>query len=430
MSNTSGTTPRQRHLAAVLFADIMGYTALMHADEQHALETLRRFEEVLKKQIPEHNGQVIQFYGDGCLASFATGADAVRCARDMQLVMQPDVPVRMGVHIGDVVFKDGNAFGDSVNIASRIESMGIPGAVLFSAPVRDAVRNQNIRAVSVGRYNFKNVSLPMEVFALEHEGLPIPKRSEVQGKFEKSKQRSKPSMIVGSILLVIIAVVLWQLLRLPTKGQALTESGHIKALAIFPFDYGDNDAELSYLSDGIPENLINRLTALPGLKVFSRNATFALRDTVSDLNHIENVLHADAILTGQLTKVNDYLIINCQLTDPRTKEQIWGQKITQKAEHLIELEDTLVTTLLNPLRLQLQGSKTEALERKGTKNPQAYEQYMQGRFLTYGSTLEESEKAIDHFRQAIRIDPNYAEAYAAIGNEKIIQAIFSSSSCI
>jgi class 3 adenylate cyclase/TolB-like protein/Tfp pilus assembly protein PilF len=419
--------PEQRQLAAILFADIMGYTAMMHADEDNALRTLARFEEVLKTHVSQSNGKIIQFYGDGCLAHFPTAAEAVHCARDMQLELQIDVPVRMGIHVGDVVFKDGNAFGDSVNIASRIESMGIPGAVLFSSAVHDAVRNKKLTTVSLGEYQFKNVTQPMEVYALQHDGLSIPNRANVQGKFEDRPRKNLVPIGIGSVVIIAVAMLSWYMLKPQATGPDTGIPSGAKAIAIFPFEYGENDAELTYLSDGIPENLINRLSALPELKVFSRNASFTLRDTVSDLKHIRKLLNADAILTGQLTKVNDYLVINCQLIDLRSENQIWGKKITQKAGRLLELEDSLVTALVHPLRIQLQGGAA-ALGHSRPVDPEAYAHYLRGRFLSYGSTLKESETAIDHFRKAVELDPQYAEAYAAIANEKIVEAIFATAS--
>lgn len=419
----------QRRMAAVMFADIMGYTALMHADEEHALTVLNHFKEALDSHVPRARGEIIQFYGDGCLVSFTTAADAVRCAREIQLLFQQGirVPVRIGIHMGDVVYKAGNAYGDSVNIASRIESMGIPGGVLFSEPVKNQIRNQNLGAISLGSYTFKNLSHPMEVFALEHEGIPVPKKSAIQGKFRERPKRNYISMAVAVAALLGFGYMIWKNFGRAEGAEANAEVPVVKALAIFPFAHDDHDSELSYLSDGIPGNLINRLSTVSDLRVYSRNATFTMRDSVLDFEKVRDLLDADVALTGQVDRINEYLIVDCQLIDVRSANQIWGQRIRTKAIDLMQLEDSLVTALMHPLKLQLTTGQSMAL-RKTEIDPVAYDHYMQGRHLSYGSTLEESEKAIDHFRKAIGIEPRYAEAYAAIANEKIVQAMFSTAS--
>ena len=420
----------QRQLVAVLFADIAGYTALMHSNEEDALKALHRFKAIMEEFVPSSGGRLVQFYGDGCLASFGDAARAVVCAREMQLAFlaDPGVPVRMGIHLGDVVFREGNAFGDSVNTASRIESMGVPGAVLYSEPVRNQVRNREIASISLGKFRFKNIPDPMEVFALEHPGLPVPKKDEITGKFAPPARKSRAAYWLGGLaVLLLLAIITWRLV-FPTQVVANgTQEAGYEGLAIFPFEPADEDSDLTYLSDGIPENLINRLSLLPELKVFSRTATFTLRDSAADLSRVRHLIPAKASLTGQIRKVDDFLVLNCQLTDLGTGRQLWGNKITQKLSHVIALEDTLVHALIPQLEQQLKINVSPVVS-KSTDHPEAYDEYMQGRHLTYGSTLDESETAITHFRKAIEYDSRFAEAYAAIANEKIIQAIFSTES--
>ena len=163
---------QQRKLAAILFADIVGYTALMQSNEQHALSHLQKFKAELEQLVPTNKGEIIQFYGDGCLATFHSSLDAVACAKKLQTQFQsqPIVPVRIGVHSGDVVFKEGNVFGDAVNITSRIEAMGVPGAVLLSNRVRNHIKNKpGFQLTELGAFQFKNVADPMSIFALQGE---------------------------------------------------------------------------------------------------------------------------------------------------------------------------------------------------------------------------------------------------------------------
>jgi class 3 adenylate cyclase len=170
-----------------LFADIAGYTALMHEEEDTALQILQHFKEELFTTVKKNEGEIIQYFGDGCLMVFDNATNAVTSAKAIQenLRNEPKVPVRIGIHLGDVVFREGNIFGDCVNIASRIESMGVPGAVLFSDAIKKQIKNKPEFIVSsLGEFEFKNVDEPMEIFALANKGFPIPVRNVLEGKIQ------------------------------------------------------------------------------------------------------------------------------------------------------------------------------------------------------------------------------------------------------
>ena len=181
------STSKNRQPAAILFADIVGYTALMQKDETTALQIVEKFRSTLTEKVNQFNGQIINDYGDGCLCTFNTAIEAVDCAEAVQLIFQasPLVPVRMGLHSGAVYYEADNVYGDSVNIAARIESLGVAGAVLFSAKIQKEIASQtNHKMQSLGSFDFKNVEEPMEVFGLANEGMVIPKRSDMQGKLK------------------------------------------------------------------------------------------------------------------------------------------------------------------------------------------------------------------------------------------------------
>lgn len=202
---------QNRKLQAILFADIAGYTALVQQDENRANKVLEKFHRVLKAKTLGFNGQVINNYEDGCLCTFDSAVDAVNCAEKSQLVFQKElvVPVRIGLHSGDVYFKEGNVYGDSVNISSRIESLGIPGAVLFSDQIRRHLANhKTFKVKSLGEFAFKNVTASMEVFALANEDMVIPKKEQLKGKLvPKGSDKNKWILpaIIGMILLGLVA---------------------------------------------------------------------------------------------------------------------------------------------------------------------------------------------------------------------------------
>ena len=209
--------------------------------------------------------------------------------------------------------------------------------------------------------------------------------------------------------------------------QKIPVTGTIKSLAILPFENIQNDSALSFLSDGIPENLINLLSAYPDVKVFARSATFGLADTARNVVSLRKLLNADVVLTGRLQKKNNAYFLNCELVDAASQKQLWGERYELTSDDISKIEDSIITSLMNPLQIA-SISNTRAVQKNKVVNPAAYAEYLKGRHLSYGSTPAESEKALVHFREAIRIDPKYAVAYAAIANEKIVQGLFSTAS--
>ena len=186
-----------RKLNTILFADITGYTSIMQVDEEKAMNYLQRFKSLLEDLVPRQKGRIIQYFGDGCLLSFDSVTSGVQCAILLQKeFLKEELPVRIGMHLGEVVFTEYNAFGDGVNIASRIESMGIPGSVLVSDVIRNQIKNKaEFTLKSLGSFEFKNVTEPMEVYALENEGLSVPVKSKITGKFkEPNKGENKVSL--------------------------------------------------------------------------------------------------------------------------------------------------------------------------------------------------------------------------------------------
>lgn len=181
-----------RKLASIAFADIAGYTAMMQADERNALQVLDRFKEVLESEMHLHPGEIVQFFGDGCLLSFDSALAGLNAATSMQSRFRAlKIPVRIGMHLGDVIFKNNNVFGDGVNLASRIESIAVPGSVLVSRALYDQVKNKTeFVLLSMGSFQFKNVAEKMEVFAVANEGFAIPQQEQVRGKLEPAGPRT------------------------------------------------------------------------------------------------------------------------------------------------------------------------------------------------------------------------------------------------
>lgn len=414
-----------RQLAAIMFTDISGFTALMGNDEQKAHDILKKNRALQKPIIEEFSGTLIKELGDGILASFSTVSDALKaaCKIQEQCIAAKDFQLSIGIHQGEIVLEEGDIFGDAVNVASRIQSLGVAGSVLFSKKVKDEIRNKTeFQSVSLGSFEFKNVEEPLEVFAISNPDFTVPKKEQMKGKLKTpSKRSTKKVMILASVgLLLGLSVFVFRKSIFPSSKPG------IKSLAILPFDNTLNDSAISYLSDGIPENLINRFSKMTGIKVFARTATFDLPDSAKKIHSLHRMLKADVVLTGRISKSSTGYTLNCELVDARNQNQLWGNSFELTSNDIARVEDAIVASLLNPLEINSANGKMINPDQKKI-NPEAYAEYLKGRYLAYGSTPEETEKAISHFRRAISLDPKYALAYAAIANEKITQSIFSNA---
>lgn len=250
-----------RKLSTIVFADIAGYTATMQENEQKALLYLNGFKSILYQETEKFKGEIIQFFGDGCLLSFDSSTNAVYCSIELQkrFLEEGDIPVRIGIHLGEVVFKEGNAFGDGVNIASRVESMGIPGAILMSKIIRDQLKNKgDILLVSLGSFNFKNVAEPLEVFAVANPGFVVPKRNEMKGKLEeKTSNFSKKTIIVLALFLIVIVTTLFFIFNkngfeervYEVKANYINENEVDKSISLVKMNFNNNKVSGVYINN-------------------------------------------------------------------------------------------------------------------------------------------------------------------------------------
>src|SRR5258705_9443116 len=200
---------QSRRLAAILFTDIVGSTSMMQKDEQHAVSINKRYVAVLKESVLSHGGEILNDFGDGSLCTFHSATQALRCAVEMQkqFRIEPKVPLRIGLHIGEIFFEDGKVFGDGVNVASRVQSVGIANSILFSSVIKNEIKNQQeFKCVSIGKFHFKNVEEPMEVFALTNEGLTVPKKEELTGKLKEIKKKSLPKKLIFAAIVLLLLI--------------------------------------------------------------------------------------------------------------------------------------------------------------------------------------------------------------------------------
>jgi len=411
-----------RKLNTILFADITGYTAIMNSNEEQAMEYLQNFKKILEKKVPNHQGRIVQYFGDACLLSFDSATSGVYCAIALQNDFQKqNIPIRIGMHLGEVVFTDDNVFGDGVNIASRIESMGIPGSVLLSKAIRNQIKNKdNFDLKSLGSFEFKNVAETMEVYALQNEGLTVPEKSKIQGKFKEPL--TKPNRVLRYVgILAILVLSLFAAnyftgLETNVKSTNTVNDG-VASIAVLPFVDMSKDGDQEYFSDGLSEEILNVLAKVKDMKVAGRTSSFKYKDVRDDLKKIGAELGVNHILEGSVRKSGNNIRITAQLIKVEDGFHIWTETYDRKysAENLFKIQDEISNEVLKELKVKLLGSDlVNKAVKLPTKNTAAYEAYLKGIQLSRNFQPKDIEKAIEYFKIAISHDPKFSLAYSRL----------------
>ncbi len=408
-----------RKLATIVFADIAGYTSLMQKDEDQALDFLNQFKEILESNTSRHGGQLVQYFGDACLLTFESSTQAVKCALELQHAFRTSgIPVRIGMHLGEVVFKNNNAFGDGVNIASRIESLGVPGSILLSKQIRNQMRNKSdFHLVSLGSFDFKNVDESMEIFALSNPGLAIPKAGEITGKLQPAKSGSSLLKIIG----VIAGLAIVSYFLLATNGTNQEEPVNISAqsIAVLPFADMSPEKDQEYFSDGMMEEILNHLVKIEGLLVSSRTSSMTYKGSSKKAAEIARELGVANILEGSVRKAGDQLRITVQFIDGTTDKHLWSETYDGALDNVFAIQSDIARKVAQELRAQISPEVEERIEQVPTENMVAYSLYLEGR---NAFRLDVSDSLM---LEAIRLDPDFGEAYGILARNKLYQIIFS-----
>lgn len=407
---------QNRQLAAILFTDMVGYTAMMQHDEQKALAIMRRYTGVLKPLVTEYNGQVLNDYGDGNLCSFSSATQAVKCALEIQRQLQnePKVPLRIGLHVGELFFEGGKVMGDSVNVASRIQSLGQANTILFSKEIFDKLRNQQgYASVSLGKFEFKNVDEPVEVFALACEGLIVPKRQEMSGKLKEVQSKAALKKWIIAAAFILLTVAAYFMYR---NFSAAGFSGE-KTIAVLPFENIGKENSEEYISDGISQDIINRLSRISSLKkVVGWFSVKGFKNTTKPINVIADELGVAAILTGTLQKSGKKTRIIVELIEVSSQKRLWGDEYEYDNENLLTIQSKIAGQIVDALKARVTPEEKKGLSKHYTENVEAYKFYLRGRSFWNQRGPANFDSAETNFKRAIRLDPNYALAYAGIAD--------------
>jgi adenylate cyclase len=404
--------PQSRQLAAILFTDIAGYTAIMQQNEQHAIKLVKRHRVVLEKAVSDYEGDVIEYFGDGSLCIFSSVTEAMHCALQIQqqLKTEPLVPLRIGLHIGEIVIEDGKVMGDGVNLASRIQSLGKAGSILFSKEIFDKIRNHHeFQTIRLGRFQLKNVAEPMEVFALANDGLAVPGKEEIEGRLKDIAQKTTGSIPVKWIALfaaaLLIIISAFFLPGLLSKRSSFT--GKEKSIAVLPFENIGNDTLQEYFSDGITEDIITQLSKIAGLKVISRTSVMQYKGSNKNIKEIAGELNVAAILEGSVRKEGNNVRITAQLIDANADRHIWAEQYDRNASEVFAIQSEVAQRIANQLNVKLTKEEGKRIGEKATGNVAAYEDYLKAKQAPW----QQKEQL---FLDALKKDSTFALAWAGL----------------
>lgn len=409
-----------RQLAAIMFTDIAGYTALMEEDEESALQLLVKNRAIQKPLIELYNGKWIKEIGDGVLASFPSVVDAVNCACSINHACEKvdGLRLRIGIHLGDVIFENDDVFGDGVNIASRLQALAPVGSIWVSEAVyKNVVNKKDIYARFIHEEFLKNVKEPVRIYEIANQepgklseppyrgrhSLQIKKRS-----VSAAKNYKQLFFISGLIVLLAVVVLGWFYLGQQTK--------QIKSIAVMPFLNESSNIDVEYISDGMTETLISSLSQLPDLDVKARSSVFRYKGKEESAQKLGKELKVQVLLTGRIVQRGQDLALYTELIDTQKETVLWSADYKQPMTGLVALQTDITRDLLQKLKTKISGAEEKKLTKNYTDNSEAYRHYLKGRFYWNKRTGEGLNNAIEEFQKAITFDPLYALAYSGLAD--------------
>jgi adenylate cyclase len=377
-----------RRLAAILAADVVGYSRMMGADEGGTLMALKRHREtVFNPAVAEHKGRVVKLIGDGTLVEFGSVVDAVNCALAIQgaLANEPaasgNIALRIGINLGDVIIDGDDIYGDGVNIAARLEPLAEPGGVCIASIVNESIGNRiDVAFENGGEVHVKNIDRPIRVWKWHPGNGGNPISADLRTAPMPKPVREAPS------------------------------------IAVLPFENMSGDSEQEYFSNGITEDIITDLSKVGGLLVIARNSSFAYKGRNIDIRTIGRELGVRSVLEGSIRRAVNRVRITAQLVDAGNGGHLWAERYDRDLTDIFAVQDEVTRQIVGALKVTLSPAGANALAAGAPTSVDAHDLFLRGRALVYGSvkTRETFERASDFLRRAVECDPGYAEAYALL----------------
>jgi Predicted integral membrane protein len=368
----------ERRLAAILAADVAGYSRLMGGDEEGTLAALKiHRRELIDPKIAEHRGRIVKTTGDGVLVEFASAVDAVRCALEIQRAMAernaaiPEkrrIEFRMGLNVGDIIIDEGDIYGDGVNIAARVETLAVAGAICLSDNAYQQIKGKLALDVSdMGEQQLKNIAQPVRVYGVLLDVAPV------------------------------------------QAGLALPDK---PSIAVLPFTNMSGDPEQDYFADGMVEDIITGLSRIKWLFVIARNSTFAYKGRTIDVKQVGRDLGVRYVLEGSVRKAADRVRITGQLIDTATGAHVWAERYDRKSDDIFALQDEMTLSVVGAIEPTLRLAEVERAKRKRPDSLDAYDLVLRAIPDVYSRMPEESKRGLVLLERALALDPNYALAHA------------------
>ncbi|MDH3648559.1 MAG: hypothetical protein OEQ53_02695, partial [Saprospiraceae bacterium] len=433
----------RRKLAAIMFTDIVGYSATMQKNEDLGRDLRKRHKQIFQDCTARHQGKIIQYFGDGTLSVFESAVAAVECAVCMQrsLHIDPQVPVRIGIHLGDIHYDDTEVYGHGVNVAARIEPVCNPGGIFISDKVYDEIKNHSsLKAKSLGTFQFKNINREVGLYAVHAKGILHPNASEiafikeltqkanVASAAEKSeaiqrymsmeKRRIKRRLyrwagVATFLLVAIFAFSQWQ--NRPSSFGSAPDDQEI-SIAVLPFTNMSSSDENDYFSDGMTEDILTLLSKIHGLSVTSRTSIMQYKDTDKDTRRIARELGVNHLLEGSVRRDGNQVRITAQLIDAINDDHLWAKTYDEELTSIFAVQSQVAEDIAKHLRKNLTIADHREKLKERTKDYTAYDHYLKGRQHYRRYTKEDNDKAIELFSTALEIDPEYSSAMAGLGD--------------
>jgi TolB-like protein/class 3 adenylate cyclase/Flp pilus assembly protein TadD len=430
----------KRKLAAILSADVEGYSRLMDDDEEATVRTLTAYRTAINDLAQQYRGRIVDTPGDNILAEFTSVVDAVNCAVEMQRELaerNAELPenrrmqFRIGVNLGDVIEEKGRIYGDGVNIAARVEAMAEAGGICVSGRAYDQVENKlGLEYENLGEHQVKNITRPIRVFRmLSYPGAAA--HRVVRAKETMGRRWRKIAFLAAGAVLVVVVLGIWQFyVRRPSVEPASVEKMAYPlpdkpSIAVLPFVNISGDPEQEYFSDGLTDQIISTLSKIRNLFVIARNSTFTYKGKPVKVQKVAEDLGVKYVLEGSVQKTADRIRITVQLIDAIRGHHVWSERYDRVPKDIFDIQDDITMEITKALRIELlQGEQARIWQKRTTTNLKAYEKLLQGQSYFDRGTKADNMRARQLYEDAITLHSGYANAYAFLGWTHFMDARF------
>jgi len=420
------TEASKRTLAAIMFTDIVGYSALTQKNEELALELLGEHRRLLRPIFGQHSGKEVETAGDSFFVEFVSALDATKCAiqiqetlyqRNFAVAPERQILLRIGLHLGDVVHQGKHVHGDGVNIAARIEPCAEPGAICMSEDVARQIENKiQLRLLRLRRRELKNIQLPVAIYRVEMQ-------------WDRKKTRLKPPISIGTIShrniiqasmafgIVLVALISYYLF---TQSTVVGNS-----IAVLPFEDLSGGRENEYFSNGVTEDVIAQLSNIAGLTVISPTSVMQFKAQNKTGREVAKELGVATLLRGSIRKDGDQIRIVVRLINASTDVNLWSESYTEQMGDFFSIQSKIATQIAHTLETRISPAEKARIEKRFTDDLEAYDFYSKGRYYWNKRMPDKLQKSIEYFKQAIQRDSNYALAYAGLADAYTIMGNFN-----